>query len=805
MDTTIQDVRYALRRLARSPGFTVVAVLTLAVGIGANSAIFSVVHGVLLRPLPFGDADRLVMLYTGYPDDETRYPLSAPDFMSYHDDARSFEGVAAVTPTEQTLTGRGEARQLPVGLVSSDFFELMRVPMHLGRSFRQEENQPGRNGVAVLSHAYWRTNFGADPRVLGEMLLLNGQPREVVGVLAPRFDFPQGRAIYYPLEYTESFSSTTESGRRSEYLEVVARLAPGVTATVAATEVAAINSRLQVEFPQTNSANINISLTELRSELLGDARLPLLILLGAVGLVLLIACANVANLLLARAAARQGEMAVRTALGAERGRLMRQLLTESVILGALGGTAGIFLAFWGTRALVAARPRGIPRLDEVGIDLTVVAFTALIAIGTGLVFGLVPAAQVARTNLAQSLREGGRSALGTRSANRFRRSLVALETALAVMLLVGAGLLIRSFLSLTAVDPGFRTERIATFSVSLPQSAYPGGEPVRAFYRTLIERLESLPAVESVVASSQLPLSGRSSIFGFDIENREPPAPGFVQDAAFAAATTGYFRAMGIPLRQGRLLSDADRGGAPEVMVVNEAFERRYFSAEDPIGRRISLGDEEWIEIVGVVGDVPQHGLGDDVRPQMYMTHDQFTTRSMTVIVRTSGDPLALAGPIRRELRELDPNLPLERLTTGEQILSESVAQPRFYMFLLTLFAGAALLLAGVGIFGMISHAVGQRTREIGVRIALGADPWRVFRLVLEGAMAPVLAGIVIGILGALALSRLMTGLLYGIAPLDPPTLLAVPALLAVVALIASYLPARRATRVDAITALREV
>lgn len=803
METLMQDVRYAARRLIRSPGFTLVAVLTLALGIGANSAIFSVVYGVLLRPLPFAQPDELVLLYTAYPDDETRYPLSAPDFMSIHDEARSFSGVAAVDAGTQTLTGVEEPVQIYVGGVSDRFFDVMGVSPVLGRTFVPEENRPGAGETVVLGNGFWRERFGSDPGVIGRTMTLNGVQREIVGVLPPGFDFPGNRELYYPLAYNTSYSSTTDEGRRSEFLGVVARLAPGSSMEQVEAEVSAISSRLQQEFPQTNSANINLSMQPLREYLMGDVRLPLLILLGAVGLVLLIACVNVANLLLARAAARQTELAVRTALGAGKGRLVRQLLTESILLGMAGGFAGLLLALLGTEALLAARPDGIPRLDEVGIDGTIVAFTMLIALGTGLLFGLAPAVHAGRSELASSIRAGSRGGAGGQGANRVRRGLVVAEMALAVVLLIGAGLLIRSFQSLTAVDPGFRTERLATFGISLPSSGYPDGASIRNFYPRLLEQIGSMPGVQSVAAGSDIPLGGTSSIFGFDIENREPPAPGFVQDAAATSVTPDYFSTLGIPLLRGRMLTSQDGAEAPEVLVVNEAFVRRYFPNEDPIGRRISLGGDEWMEIVGVVGDAPQDGVAEEVRPTIFGSLEQFTRRWLTVVARTSGDPMALPGMVRREVASLDPNLPVQRFRTGEELVSASVAQPRFYMMLLAIFAGVALVLAAVGVFGVMSFLVTQRTREIGVRMALGADAASVLRLVVGGALGLAVLGVVIGVAAGLAGSRLLSGLLFEVDPVDPATFLAAAGVLLATAAAAGFIPARAATRVDPSTALR--
>jgi putative ABC transport system permease protein len=802
METLLQDIRYGARRLARSPGFTTVAILTLALGIGANTAIFSVVHGVLLRSLPFQDPDRLVMLYTGYPEDEIKYPLSAPDFMSYHDDARSFTNVAAVVPTDQTLLGSDEPIRVAVGLVTEDFFEVMGVQPILGRGLHREENRPDANTSMILTHAFWRQQFGGDPSVIGRDLSLNGITRTVVGVLPPEFDLPDDRQIYYPLAYGSSFNSTTAEARRSEYLQVIARLRPGVSIEQARAEVHGISDRLQQEFPQTNSANINLSLVPLTDHMLGDVRTPLLLLLGAVGLVLIIACVNVANLLLARATARETELAVRTALGAGRKRLIRQLLTESVLLGLAGGAAGLLLAVWGTDALTAASPQGIPRLDEIGVDGTVVAFATVVALGTGLLFGLIPAIQITRADLGSTLREGARGSGSGRAANRARRTLVVSEMALAVTLLVGAGLLIRSFAALTSVDPGFRTERLVTFELSPPASSYPS-DRIAPFYVDVLDRMSRLPGVEAVAAATEMPLMGTGSIFGFDIENQPPPPPGFVQDAAVTSATAGYFETVGIPLRRGRLFTDQDRPGAPEVLVINEAFARRYFPDEDAVGRRLSFDGDSWAEVVGVVGDAPQYDLAREVRPAIFGTHAQFTTRAMTIIARTTGDPLSLTGAIRAEMSAIDPTLPIERFTTGEQLVADAVAQPRFYMLLLTIFAAVALTLAAVGIFGVMSYLVAQRTREIGLRIALGADPGSVLRLVVSGALALAVLGVGLGIVAALIGSRLMAGLLFGIGAVDPLTYIGAAGVLLGVAGIASYLPARAATRVDPNVALR--
>lgn len=802
MEGLLQDIRHTFRRLLKNPGFTLVAVLTLGLGIGANSAIFSVVNGVLLRSLPFDDPDRLVQLFTAYPDDETKYPLSPPDFMSYHEGARSFSDVAAFATTTRTLTRSGDPTELNAAVVSADFLQLLGTSPLLGRGFLPEENQPGQTDVAIISNGLWQQRFGADPGVIGEAITLNGVQHTVVGVLPPASDFPAERDVYIPLQYNETFSATTADGRRGEYIDIVARLAPGVTLAEADAEVDAISSRLQQEFPETNTVQ-EIRMIPLSQQMLGDVKTPLLILLGAVGLVLLIACANVANLLLARSAARESEFAVRVSVGADRNRIIRQLLTESVVLGILGGVVGLLIAIWGTSALIALRPEGIPRIEGIGVDATVIAFTGIIALMTSVVFGLVPAIQVTRGNLTGALKEGGRGAMTGRAGNRLRSGLVVAEMTLAVMLLIGSGLLIRSFLSLTAVDPGIRTERVLAFDLSLPQAAYETPEEALQFYGELLDRIEGLPGVESVGGASGLPLTGIGTVLSFLIEGREPPPRDQVQDAAVKFATPGFFRTLAIPLRRGRTFTDQDREGAPQVALINEAAARRYFPDGDALGESILLGGDEGWEIIGILGDVPQNGLDQETRPEFYAPVAQRPVGRLSIAVRTSSDPLALTGAIRAEVEAMDPDLPISEFTTISEIVSESVAQPRFYTMLLTLFAAVALLLAGVGIFGVMSYTVAQRTREIGIRMALGAEQSSVLKLVVGRALGLAAGGIALGVVAAFALSRVLESLLYGVTATDLPTYLMVALLLLGVATLASYLPARRAMRVDPNVALR--
>jgi putative ABC transport system permease protein len=799
LDALGQDARYSWRRLARSPGFTAVAVITLGLGIGANSAIFSVVNAVLMRPLPYAESERLVGVFSV---ETGPMVMSGPDFMDIREQAGLFEGLAAYDTETRTLTGAGDAERVAVGAVTPGFFEVLRVRPVLGRTFRPEEMEPGQDRVALLSHGFWLDRFGGDPGVLGRTIALSGRTHEVVGVVPPGFDLPPGRALWVPIVNEGMFADS----RRAMYLSVVGRLGAGVTLAEADAEVSTIAARLEAAYPETN-IGYGATVRPMRDVVVGDARAPLLVLLGAVGLVLLIACANVANLLLARAAGREGEFSVRAALGAGKGRLVRHLLTESVMLGALGGALGLVLAFVGTRALLALGPEGIPRLDEVGVDGTVLAFTAAAALLTGILFGLAPALQVARANLASSIREGARGTPGGRG-NRLRSGLVVAQTALAVVLLVGAGLLLGSFARMTQVDPGFHSDGVLTFPLSLPEAAYPEDAQVRDFYGRFLERLETVPGVRSADAVVPGLAGGQSFSLGFTVDGREPLPPGESQSMQARVATAGYFSTVGIPLRRGRAFTEWDREDAPGVLVLNEAAVRQYFPNEDPLGQRITLGwsrDGVQVggEVVGIVGDVRHFGLTSEPFPEVYIPHAQVPNAGMTLVLRTAGDPLAVAGPVRAALRELDPSLAAGTFVPLEDQLSSSVAQPRFYALLLGLFAAVALTLAAVGILGVMSYLVAQRTRELGIRMALGADARDVHRLVIGRGMLLTFAGLALGIPATLALTRLIESQLYGVEPGDPVIFVAVILLLTAVAFFSTYIPSRRATRIDPMVALR--
>ncbi len=794
-----QDVRYALRMLRRTPGFTAVAVLALALGIGANSAIFSVVHAVLLESLPFRDAGRLYHVNMVYPDG-TVYPgFSAPDFMSVRADTRVFEQVDAYSAGSLTLLGAGEPRQVRGARVSDGLIGLLGLGVGQGRGFAPEENQPGRNRVAVLTNGFWLREFGGEA-VLGRTITLGGQPYTIIGVLAPGARLPDESDILVPLEYNDTFSASTAKGRRSEFLDVLARARPGVTAAQADEDVRRIASHLQEVFPDSN-ARLTFNVKNLRDVMVGEVRTPLYLLLGAVGFVLLVACANVANLLLARASAREAELAIRAALGAGRGRLLRQLLTETLVLGCAGGVIGLALAYAGTRALVAAQPADIPRLDGVAVNGAVVSFTLAVTLVTSVIIGVLPALQSTRGRLTRALRDGGRGAVGS-GGQRVRAGLVVAEMMLAVVLLMGAGLLIRSFVGLTHVAPGFTPERAMAFRVPMQGSDY--GRPVIVQRVDQIEaRLRSLPGVTAVGATNVLPLTGRGGLIDFSVEGAPPPPPDVNQEIGIVSVTPDYFKAIGTPLVRGRWLEDRDREGAPRVTVINEEAARFWFPNQDPIGRRVNMSGTSY-EVVGIVGDLLQRDPGQKAMPQLFVAYAQSPGRMPKFVVRAAGDPLPLVGSIRAAVRELDGNLPVDTVMPLTQLISSSVASPRFYTTLLTLFAGVALVLAATGIFGVMSYSVAQRGREIGIRMALGAGVGDVLRsLVIPAAMLAGL-GLLLGVGGALALGRAIRTQLFGVGLLDPTTLAGVILVLGISAALACAIPVLRATRIDPATALRE-
>ncbi len=817
-DMLRRDLRIALRGLRQRAGFTAVAILTLAIGIGAVTAIFSVVNGVLLRPLPYEKPGDLVWVRVRLKADPSA-PLSTSEYWDLHDRQRSFERVAAFVDGTVNLTGSGAPERLRSGYVTADALPVLGVAPVLGRGFSPDDDLPGRPPVALLSDGLWRRRFGADPDIVGRTLMLDDAPTAVIGVMPPGFQLPthfRGAAmeLWLPLQLDPAFDRTE---RGWHYLDVVARLRQGVTTAAAHNEVASLMATMLAEYPMEYNADFTGAATPLAERIVGDVRPAILVLLGAVALLLLIACANVASLLLAQGEARHREIAVRIALGAERGQIVRQLLTESVVLGLAGGLLGLLLAMWGIRLLILGAPPSIPRLDAVGLDGRVLGFTLLVSLATGLLFGLVPSLHSSRLELAGAMVDGGRLGTAGAARQRFRRGLVVGQIALALVLLAGAGLLVQSFLKVRGVDPGFQPDRLLTARLDLSPVRYETSLQRRAFFRDVLSRLETVPGVRSAGAARALPMTGQLEIgdWSFVEEGHfsNPPLPSEWTAADWQVVTPGYFRTMGIPVLQGRGVEPSDRLGMPGVIVINQTLARQMWPNGDAVGRRLLLGggetDSIYRTVVGVVGDVRHRGLSADPRPEMYLPHEQFpagsgtATNSLYLTIRTAGEPTAVAPAVRAAVAALDPDVTVSEVQTMEQALGSWAGERRFTMLIVTAFACAALLLGAVGIYGIMAHLVMQRTREIGIRIALGAVPREILRLVLsQGALLAGL-GIAVGVIGALAATRLLTGLLFHVRPTDPITFAGTALLLALVAAIASLVPALRATRVAPIEALR--
>ena len=804
-----QDLRYGARMMWKNPGFTVVAVLALALGIGANSAIFSVVNTVLLRPLPYRNPDQLVMVW----EDDTKggYPRDTPaaaNYMDWRNQSSVFEGMAAIADQNFNLTGTGDPEKLVGRRVSANLFPLLGVEPQIGRAFLAEEDQPGRNRVVVISHGLWQRRFGADANVINQALTLNGESYTVVGVMPPHFQFPSREdELWVPIAFTPQEAAN----RNRHYLQVIARMKPGVTLEQAQVEMSTIASRLQQQYPEQND-DLGAAVTPLHEQVVGDIKPALLVLLGAVGFVLLIACANVANLLLARAAVRQKEISIRVALGASRLRLVRQFLTESVLLAVLGGAVGLLLSLWGVSLLKAFIPENISQVEAITIDARVLGFTLLISLLTGLVFGLAPLTQASNLNLNETLKEGGRDSAAGSRGNRIRSLLVVTEVAVSPILLIGAGLLINSFMRLRNVDPGFRADHLLTMQVELPQSKYPEHSRRTTFYNELLSRIEALPGVKSAAVTTNLPLYAQGNSITISIEGRPDPAPGQGKRPGIATRVVSphYFQTMSIPLLQGREFSDQDKVDSPAVAVINETMARRLWPDQDPTGKRITPGaltstdPDDWITVVGVVKDVRQFELVADPKPQMYLSYVQagfFAPNDL--VVRTDLEPLSLAASVRRAVWEVDKDQPVSKIRTMEEIVSESVARQRFSMLLLGVFAALALALAAVGIYGVMSYSVAQRTREFGIRMALGAQPGDVLKLAVGQGLKLVIAGIVIGLGASFLLTRVMASLLFRVSATDPLTFITISLVLVGVALLASFVPALRATKIDPMEALR--
>jgi putative ABC transport system permease protein len=812
MQTLLQDLRYGARKLLAKPGFALISVMTLALGIGANTAIFSVVDAVLLRPLPYKEPERIALIQQHFPKMGWYFGgVSAPEMLDYIAGNESFTEMAGYGTINLNLTGEQEAQRLQVARVSPSLFPLLGVNPLLGRGFTVEEDAVGRNQVVAISEGLWRKQFGADPNVIGRAVKLDERPYTVVGVMPARLQFPPTEdafadavELWTPLALTDD---EKQARRRDSNFQLIGRLKPGVSLEQAQANMAAVAARIQQQYPDLYTGNVQIAATAvgLMQRTVRDVRPILLILLGAVGLVLLIACANIANLLLASATARRKEIAIRSALGASGRRIARQVLTESLLLALGGGVVGLLFAWWLTDLIVKFGPDNVPRLNEVSLNPRALGFTLLASLLAGVLFGLAPALQSLRLDLTGALKESGRAsgAAGADGA-RIRSALVILETSLAVVLLVGAGLLINSFLRLLRVPPGFNPEGVVIARTSLPAARYPEAERGKAVYRQALERLAALPGVQSVGVASTMPLTSEWQI-GFLVEGG---AENEYYTANGSWVSNDYFGAMGISLKSGRAFTDEDRADTTPAIVINETMARRFWPGQDAIGKRIRWGGwnpRGWLTIVGVAADVKFSSLEADSPPTVYMPVFQIPRirRDAIFIARTTADPASLAAAMRREIGAVDAGLPVYGVRTMNQVVAESVAQRKFTMELLAAFALSALLLAAIGLYGVLSYAVTQRTQEIGIRLALGADRRDVLRLVVRQGMKLAFIGAGLGLIASLALTRLMKGLLFSVSATDPLTFAAVTFLLLIVAWLACWIPARRATKVDPIIALR--
>jgi putative ABC transport system permease protein len=814
MHTLRQDIRYALRGLRRSPGFTVVAVLALALGIGANTAIFSAVNAVLLRPLRYEDPARIVWLAetSRHMDDMS---VALLNFADWQERNRSFSAMGLVRSQSFTLTGGDRPQRLEGYLVSSGYFAALGVEPLLGRAFLPGEDKEGAARVAVLHHRLWRDRFASDPGVLGTTLLLNGEPTTVVGVMPAGFDEDDEVDLYVPLgPYLPQLPQNRDY---HPGFYGVARLKPGVTPAAAQSDMSAVARTLAEEYPDSNEGN-GVSVQRLTDVIVGDVRPALIVLLAAVGFVLLIACANVANLLLARAEARSREIVIRTSLGAGRWRLVRQMLTESAVLSLAGGLVGLLLAVWAIHALVAFDPGNIPRVREVGVDARVLAFAFGVSLLTGLLFGLAPALRATRPDLSSTLKEGATGVVAGFRGQHLRGALVVTEVALTLVLLVGAGLMLKSFEQLRGVDPGFSAPHVITMKLPAPQGPDPDGARWETFYKDAVERVATLPGVEAAAASSAQPLEGGGSESGVVAEGRPfPTSPDEGTLVQWQTVSPGYFRTMSVPLLRGRDFNGADDARAAPVAIIDRTLADKFWPGENPVGKRLAfefkgetMADPQpiWREIVGVAGHVKHYGLNGVDRVQLYAPLSQRPLwiqpeRPMTLFVRAEREPESVAGAVRAEVGRIDPDVPVYRVETMEQVVSNELAQPRFSSLLLGAFAGLALTLASVGIYGLVAYTVSRRTREIGLRMALGARAADVLRLVVAQGMVLVAIGLAVGLVAALVLGRLLASQLYAVSASDPATFAIVALLLLAVTLAASWIPARRATRVDPLVALR--
>ena len=818
MESILQDIRHSVRSLTKTPGFTAVALIVLALGIGANTAIFTVVNAVLLRPLPYPDSERLVMLWETNPRFQLaadRVPVTHGNFMDWREQNNVFDFVAAIGVGHWSLTGSGEPERVSGASVSPGFFRLMGVEPMLGRAFHDDEEKPGAARVVIISYALWQQRFGGDREVINREMVLDGQAYTVIGVAPEGFHFPRAKELpsfagvatrtdlWRPMTLGNDFINKS---RANHQLIVIAKLKPGVTNQQAQAEMTAVSTRLEQSYPDFNQG-IGAKVVPLNEQVVGNVRPALWVLMGAVALVLLIACANLANLMLARSAGRHREIAIRTALGASRARIVRQLLTEAILLAIAAAAGGTLLSFWGVNAMLSLARDVLPRSYEIGIDSRVLGFTIATALLTSVFFGLAPALQSSRVNLSESLKEGTRGVADGRRFKRVRSALVIAEVALSLVLLIGAGLLIKTVAGLLKVDPGFKSDNTLTMNIALLGYKYPNTQKQAAFFQDVTQRVAILPGVQSVGLISSAPMSGGIYAGGFTIEGRTPASgdDGFVADRRMISPD--YFEALGIPILKGRGFTERDDQTSPGVVIVSEGWARRFLPNEDPIDKRVKLGGRDstrpWLSIAGIAGDVRDTTLETDARPCLYMPYPQFPSSSMALVVRAATDPTQLISAIRDEVWAVDKDQPITDVTTLGQQVADSVLPRRFNAMLLTLFAGLAFVLAIVGIFGLVAYSVTQRTQEIGVRFALGAQASDVIKLVVGDGMKLVLGGVALGLAGSLALTRVMTSLLYGVSATDPLIFAGVSLALLAAALVASYIPARRAATVDPMMALR--
>jgi predicted permease len=820
MNTLAQDIRYAVRAFARNPGFALAAILSLAIGIGANTSIFSVANALLLRPLPYEDANRLVILWNRSPGlNITEDWFSTAQYLDIKNGHNGFEQVAIAIGGNYNLTGEGDPERMGVIRVSANLLPMLGARPERGRVFVPDEDAPGRPATAVLTDGMWARHYGRDPKMIGKSITINGLPYEVVGILPQSFSLPREvLPTLYGTEQAEIFlplplAPDAAQHRTNEDYNIVGKLKPGVSVAQAQAEVETITARLRRDFPDNYPPNggLTFSIVPLLEQVVGNVRPALFVLLGSVGLVLLIACANVANLLLSRAVARQQEIAVRTALGASRWRIVKQLLTESVLLALCGGALGVVICVLSVKWIHILGTKSIPRLQDVGIDGRVLLFTLVLSVFSGILFGLAPSLRVSRLDLNSTLKDASRGSAGTSAmwgrGNNVRRLLVVAELALSVVLLIGAGLLIRSFARLQNVAPGFNPQNVLTFDLTMTGRKYNDKQVVLGNYRQLWERLEQLPGGSAAGGVSSLPMSQAFAWTPITVEGRTPLQGEKFLNADERLVGGHYFEAMGIPLRRGRFFNEQDDLTKPRVVLVDEYMAEQLWPGQDPIGKRIHImelkSDDPWQTVVGVVGRVKQDSLDSDPRIAFYLPQTQFPTRAMTVVLRSGGDPAGQVSAVKNELRSVDPELPMYYVRTMGQRVDESLARRRFSMLLLGVFASVALALATIGIYGVMAYLVNQGTREIGIRMALGATQHDILGLVVRQGMMLAFSGVAIGLTGAFVLTRLIRSLLYGVEPTDPLTFVGISLLLVLIALLASYIPAQRAARIDPMVSLR--